>query len=127
MTFIGTRFRIETPEIVQDGKCGIEQADLLVEQREARSTASKPLPQLIRELNRARRGDTLYVRLISSDAGAAINGETLTSLPPSVLAVMQSDRSGGVNALTNATVGEWSVPIDRAVTGSKAVSLTLRK
>ena len=31
-----------------------------VEQREARSGASKkPIPQLIRELNRARRGDTL--------------------------------------------------------------------
>jgi hypothetical protein len=61
------------------------------------------------------------VRLISSDAGAAINGETLTSLPPSVLAVMQSDRRAAERP-ENATIGEWSVPTDRAVTGSKAVA-----
>jgi len=98
-----------------------------VEQREARATQPRPTAQLVRELNRTRRGDTLYVRLINSEPGASVNGETLPSLPPSVLAVMEGDKSGGINALTNATIGQWEIRTDRAVTGSKTVSVPLSR
>jgi len=98
-----------------------------VEQREARATQPRPTAQLVRELNRTRRGDTLYVRLVNSEPGATVNGETLPSLPPSVLAVMEGDKSGGINALTNATIGQWEVRTDRAVTGSKTVSVPLSR
>jgi len=98
-----------------------------VEQREARATQSRPTAQLLRELNRTRRGDTLYVRLVNSEPGATVNGETLPSLPPSVLAVMEGDKSGGINALTNATIGQWELRTDRAVTGSKTVSVPLSR
>lgn len=77
-------------------------------------------------MNRARRNDTLYVKLMSGDAGAVINGEALSSLPPSVLAVMESDRSGGTfNALSSATLGEWSLETNLAVTGTRTLTLTL--
>jgi hypothetical protein len=98
-----------------------------VEQREARTTQSRPTAQLLRELNRTRRGDTLYVRLVNSEPGATVNGETLPSLPPSVLAVMEGDKSGGINALTNATIGQWELRTDRAVIGSKTVSVPLSR
>ena len=60
------------------------------EQREARSPQQlRSVDQLIRALNKARRNNTLYVKLLGSDAGAVVNGELLSSLPPSVLAVLE--------------------------------------
>ena len=63
----------------------------------ARSSSAKraqPQPrsvaQMIRALNKARRNNTLYVKLLGSDAGAVVNGELLSSLPPSVLGVLEA-------------------------------------
>ena len=65
-------------------------------------------------LNKARRNNTLYVKLLGSEAGAVVNGELLSSLPPSVLAVLEADRNGGsFNPLRSATLGEWELR-DRA-------------
>ena len=83
------------------------------EQREARQPQPRSVPQLIRSLNKARQNSTLYVKLLASDAGAVVRGELLSSLPPSVLAVLESDRSGGsFNPLSSATIGEWELPTD---------------
>ena len=78
------------------------------EQRESRSQQPRSVPQLIRTLNKTRRNDTIYVKLLGSDPGAVVNGELLSSLPPSVLAVLEADRSAGdFVPLRNATLGEW--------------------
>ena len=69
---------------------------------------------MVRTLNKGRRNNALYVKLLGSDAGAVVNGESLSSLPPSVLAVLEADRNGGsFNALNTATLG-WDSP-DRDV------------
>ncbi|MEP7310725.1 MAG: SpoIVB peptidase S55 domain-containing protein [Acidobacteriota bacterium] len=82
--------------------------------------------QLIRTLNKGRRNNALYVKLLGSDAGAVVNGESLSSLPPSVLAVLEADRNGGnFNPLQTATLGEWEVPTEQAVSGSRTISVTL--
>ena len=47
------------------------------EQREARLPQPRSVPQLMRALNKARRNNTLYVKLLGSDAGAVVNGELL--------------------------------------------------
>ncbi len=55
-----------------------------------------------------------------------INGERLSSLPPSVLEVMESDRNGGsFSPLRNATAGEWEVVTDSAVSGSRILTITI--
>ena len=69
-------------------------------QWEARELQVQPLqtrglPQMIRVLNNARKNNRLYVRLLGRDGGAVVKGESLPSLPPSVLAVLESDRNGG--------------------------------
>ena len=47
-------------------------------------------------------------------------------LPPSVLGVLESDRSSGsVSTLRSALRGEWEVPLDLAVTGSRQLTLSL--
>jgi hypothetical protein len=81
---------------------------------------------MIRSFNKARRSNRLYVRLSASDDGAVVNGEALTSLPPSVLAILESDRNSGTfSPLRNATRGEWEVPIELAVSGSRQLTLSL--
>ena len=96
-----------------------------VEQREVRqSVQPHGVSQMIRALNRARKNNRLYVRLLSPEAGAIINGEYLSSLPPSVLAVVEGDRNGGdFTPLRNATLGEWELQTDYAVMGSRLLTI----
>jgi len=97
------------------------------EQREARLPQQlRSVPQLIRTLNKARRNNTLYVKLLGYEAGAVVNGETLSGLPPSVLAVLEADRSGGsFNPVQTTTVGEWELPTEHLVSGSKTLTVNL--
>jgi hypothetical protein len=97
-----------------------------LDQRDARSPQPRTVDQLIRTLNKIRRNDTLYVRLLSADAGAVVNGEVLSSLPPSVLAVVEADRSGGsVNAVNSATLGEWETKTGHVISGLRALSISV--
>ena len=97
------------------------------ERREVRQpTEPRSVPQLMRALNTVRKNNRLYVRLLASDAGAVISGEPLSSLPPSVLGVLEADRStGDFIPLRNATLGEWNLPTQYAVVGSRVLTLTL--
>jgi hypothetical protein len=97
------------------------------ERREARQPAlPRSVPQMIRALNNARKNNRLYVRLLGVDAGAVVNGEPLSSLPPSVLDVIEADRnSGDFVPLRNTTLGEWDVLTDYAVVGSRLLTVTI--
>ena len=87
---------------------------------------TRDLPQMIRVLNQARKNNRLYVRLVTPDAGAVVRGESLSSLPPSVLAVMESDRNGGsFRPLGAALLGQWEITTDHAVSGSRTLTLSL--
>jgi hypothetical protein len=94
------------------------------EQREARLPQPRSVPQIVRALNKARRNNTIYVKLLGSDAGAVVNGEVLSSLPPSVLAVLEADRSSGnVNLLQTATLGEWQLRTEQLVSGVRTLTI----
>ena len=68
------------------------------------------------------------MKLLSGDAGAVVNGELLSSLPPSVLAVLEGDRSGGsFNALSSATLGEWELPTEHAVSGVRTLTFSIAR
>jgi SpoIVB peptidase S55 len=96
------------------------------ETREARPALPRSVPQLIRVLNKTRRNNAVYVKLLSTDPGAVVKGELLSSLPPSVLSVLEADRSGGnFNPLYNATLGEWEIPTEQAVNGVRSLSVTV--
>jgi hypothetical protein len=100
-------------------------------QWEARELQVQPLqttglPQMIRVLNDSRKNNRLYVRLVTRDGGAVVRGESLSALPPSVLAVMESDRNGGsFRPLQSALLGEWEIVSGHAVTGSRTLTLPL--
>jgi hypothetical protein len=81
-----------------------------IEQREMRTPQQqRSVEQMIRALNKARRNNTLYVKLLGPDAGVVVKGEQLSSLPPSVLAVME----------------EWELPTEQAVSGTRTLTLTV--
>ena len=96
------------------------------EQREARLPQPRSVDQMIKALNKARRSNTLYVKLLGSEAGAVVNGELLSSLPPSVLGVLEGDRNGGsFNPIHSATLGEWEIATDHAVSGARTLTITV--
>ncbi len=96
------------------------------EQREAHLPRPRSVPQLVRTLNKARKNNTLYVRLLGSDAGAVVNGELLSSLPPSVLAVLEPGKGGGsFSPLHSATLGEWEIVTPHAITGVRTLPITI--
>jgi hypothetical protein len=98
-----------------------------IEQRELRRTLQpQSVAQLIRVLNETRRNNRLYVRLLTGTPGAVVNGEALTSLPPSVLAVLEGDRSSGdFTPIRSAALGEWELPMDSAVSGTRVLTIDL--
>jgi hypothetical protein len=90
------------------------------------STADS-VPQLIRAFNEARRNNRIYVKLTRATSGAIVAGEREPSLPPSVLAVIESAQPGVVvQPLSSAVVGEWDVPSDEAITGQRTLPVVVR-
>jgi hypothetical protein len=87
---------------------------------------TRGLPQMMRVLNDTRKNNRLYVRLITQDGGAVVKGESLAALPPSVLAVLEADRDGGnYRTLQSALLGEWEIPTDFAVSGTRTLRIPL--
>lgn len=88
---------------------------------------AKSLDQLVRELNKIRRSDRLYVRLVRTESGAVIKNEELPSLPPSVLATLGSDRTAGGYTLTrSATIFEKDLPpAEFVVSGQRTVTVNV--
>src|SRR4051812_45084968 len=98
----------------------------LNEQREARAPQPRSVDQIIRTLNKGRRNNSLYIKLLGSEAGAVVDGELLSALPPSVLGVLEGDRNGGnFNPLHSATIGQWELPTEHAVAGSRTLTITV--
>jgi hypothetical protein len=97
------------------------------EQRETRQPMqARGVAQIVKAFNKARKNNRLYIRLLADDAGAVVDGEPLGGLPPSILAVLDGDRSSsGLSFLRTATVGEWDIPVDYAVSGARTLTLSL--
>jgi hypothetical protein len=98
-----------------------------LERRELRRTLQpQSVAQMIRLLNETRRNNRIFVRLLTGTPGAVVNGEALPSLPPSVLSVLEADRSGGsFTPIRSAALGEWELPMDSSVSGTRVLTLDL--
>jgi len=87
------------------------------------------LKTVIRELNKLRRNDRLYVRVLSSQPGVVIRGEEMPSLPPSMLALLDADRasSRNVTAVGNSAVAEYELPQSKyVIQGQQSLTLTVK-
>jgi hypothetical protein len=91
-------------------------------------TQARGVTQMLSVLNSARKNNRLYVRLLTRETGAVVRGEPLPSLPPSVLAVLEADRNGGSFRPIQSTVsGDWEIPTDQAVSGSRTLTLPIEE
>lgn len=121
---------ITVPSNIRSGtlRVMVADADTLssVERREARQAfVPKDMDQLIRAINSLRKNNRLYVRLSRTDAsGAIVAGEYLTSLPPSVMNVLEADdSSSGFTPLGTSTFWEHEVVTDYSVSGARILNL----
>jgi hypothetical protein len=86
------------------------------------------LDQLIRALNGLRKNNRLYVRLNEPGSGGAIvAGEYLSSLPPSVMNILQADQSNGsFIPVRTSTLWEYELVTDYSVSGSRVLEITVK-
>ena len=100
----------------------------LENQNASRLRDAETLDQLIRELNRIRRNNRLYVRLLQSQPGVSDRGESLPALPASVLAVVEGNQRGGhVGRLREVILGEWELTRDYSMSGNRRLPVNLEK
>jgi hypothetical protein len=91
-------------------------------------TQSRSVAQLLSVLNGTRKNNRLYIRMLSRETGALVRGEPLTSLPASVLSVLEADRNGGsFRPIQTAVSGDWEIPTDHAVAGSRTLTLPIEE
>jgi SpoIVB peptidase S55 len=87
------------------------------------------LKQVISELNKLRKNDRLYIKVVSSEPGLVIGGEEFPSLPPGMAAVMSTDRasSRSVSGMASSTVREYEMPQSKfVIQGQRALNLTVK-
>jgi len=125
---------VEIPSNVGEGTLRLLVADATtisgLERREAQDRFEpNNLDQLIRALNGLRKNNRLYVKLVRSDReGAIVAGEYLSSLPPSIMNVLQADRSSASYIpISSATLWEYELVTGYSVTGSRSLEITVGK
>jgi len=98
-----------------------------LEQREMRQAfIPRNLDQLVRAINGLRRNNHVYARLLRADEGAIVGGEYMQSLPPSVMSVLGApDQGANFVPIRTASVWDFDLPVDYAVTGHCVLSITL--
>jgi hypothetical protein len=96
-----------------------------LEKNELRPGSPPSLPELLAQLNATRRNNRVYVRLLTSAPGAMVGGHALPALPSSVRSVLDADKSIASVSLSRSVVGAWEQRLDRAVKGSRELTLTL--
>ncbi|PYS43358.1 MAG: hypothetical protein DMG14_01170 [Acidobacteria bacterium] len=87
------------------------------------------IKQVINELNKLRKNDRLYIKVVSSEPGVVIGGEEFPSLPPSMAALINSDRSSSrsVSGLPKSTVQEYELPQSKyVIQGQRVLNLTVK-
>jgi hypothetical protein len=87
------------------------------------------IKQVISELNKLRKNDRLYIKVVSFEPGVVIGGEEFPSLPPSMAALINTDRSSSrsVSGLPKSTVREYELPQSKyVIQGQRALNLTVK-
>lgn len=89
----------------------------------------RDLGQLVRAINKLKRNNRLYVRVMRAGSGAIVNNEEMPVLPPSILATLGSSRtSGGYTPLSVATLEEHELPPSQfIISGQQSITINVVK
>lgn len=96
-----------------------------LEDKELDPNIAHSLPELVEGLNRIRRNNKLYVRLIESAPGSLVAGRAQPALPGSTRSIIDADKSSTPTTVNRASVGAWDQTMNVVVRGSREVPLTL--
>lgn len=91
----------------------------------AKSFVPQDLSQLVRAINTVKKSDRLYVKLFRITPGAVIGTNELPSLPPSMVATLNSDRtSGGYTPTVLSPLYETELPpADFVISGQQLIAI----
>ena len=91
----------------------------------AKSFVPQDLSQLVRAINTVKKSDRLYVKLFRITPGAVIGTSELPSLPPSMVATLNSDRtSGGYTPTVLSPVYETELPpAEFVISGQQLIAI----
>jgi hypothetical protein len=91
----------------------------------AQSFVPQNLGQLVNAINNAKKNDRLYVKLYRVTPGAVIGTSEMPSLPPSVVATLNSDRASGGYTQTNLSpIYEKELPpAEFVISGQQLISI----
>ncbi|HTG15471.1 MAG TPA: SpoIVB peptidase S55 domain-containing protein [Blastocatellia bacterium] len=89
----------------------------------------RDLSQLVRAINKLKKNNRLYVKVLRAGTGAIVNNEEMPVLPPSVLATLGSQRtSGGFTPLSVATLTEHELaPSQFIISGQQTITINVIK
>jgi SpoIVB peptidase S55 len=121
------RIPVQIPEDAATGQLLVFVGDggVLQEGSAAKSFVPQDLSQLVRAINTVKKSDRLYVKLFRITAGAVIGTNELPSLPPSMVATLNSDRtSGGYTPTVLSPVYEMELPpAEFVISGQQLIAI----
>jgi hypothetical protein len=121
------RIPVEIPEDAAPGQLLVFVGDggALQEGSAAKSFVPQDLGQLVRAINTVKKSDRLYVKLFRITNGAVIGTSELPSLPPSMVATLNSDRtSGGYTPTVLSPVYEMELPpAEFVISGQQLIAI----
>lgn len=124
------RIPVQIPADAPSGQLMIMVGDgaTLQESSAARVFVPKDLNQLVVAINKTKKNDRLYLRLLRPAPGVVIGASELPNLPPSVVATLNNDRtSGGYTPIILAQVYERELsPAEFVISGQQVISVTVK-
>jgi hypothetical protein len=124
------RIPVQIPAETTSGPLMITVGDgaSLQESSAAKTFVPLDLGQLVSALNKVKKNDRLYLRLARPVAGAVIGTNEMPSLPPSMVATLNSDRAaGGYQPMTVSQIYERELPpAEYVISGQQTITVTIK-
>lgn len=124
------RIPVQIPADAPSGQLMIMVGDgaTLQESSSARVFVPRELGQLVDAINKTKKNDRLYLRLLRPAPGVVIGSNELPNLPPSVVATLNNERtSGGYTPLSLSSVYEKELPpAEFVISGQQVISVTIK-
>src|SRR6267143_2007233 len=124
------RIPVQIPSDAPSGQLMIMIGDgaTLQESSAARVFVPRDLSQLVGAINKTRKNDRLYLRLLRPASGVVIGTTDVPNLPPSVVATLNNDRtSGGYTPTLLSQVYERELsPAEFVVSGQQVIAVTVK-
>ena len=124
------RIPVQIPADAPSGQLMIMVGDgaTLQESSSAKVFVPRELGQLVEAINKTRKNDRLYLKLLRPAPGVVIGSNEMPNLPPSMVATLNNERtSGGYTPLLLSPVYERELPpAEFVISGQQVIAVTVK-